>query len=104
MEEIFEIQKLIKNNQIDVIIQRHLNTLQDLFLSLSHGVLPICQPQRSRVTSNQRKLVEKIQSSSGSVAKRVIKENKDSITNLFMIIDDSLKLARNSYNKYGTIL
>ena len=104
MEEIFEIQRLIKNHQLDVVIQRHLKTLQNLFLSLSYGILPICQPQRSKVTDTQRKLVEKIQSSSGSAAKKLIKENKDSITNLFMIIDDSLKLARNSYNRYGTNL
>ena len=102
MEEIFEIQRLIKNHQLDIVVERHLPTLQNLFFSLSYGVLPICQPQRAKVTNNQRHLVEKIQSSSKHTAKRLIKENKDSITNLFTIIEDSIKLARNSYNRYGT--
>ena len=102
MEEIFEIQRLIKNHQLDIVVERHLPTLQNLFFSLSYGVLPICQPQRAKVTNNQRYLVEKIQSSSKHTAKRLIKENKDSITNLFTIIKDSIKLARNSYNRYGT--
>ena len=102
MEEIFEIQRLIKNHQLDVVVERHLPTLQNLFFSLSYGVLPICQPQRAKVSDKQKQLVEKIQSSSKHSAKRLIKENKDSITNLFTIIEDSIKLARNSYNRYGT--
>ena len=101
MEEIFEIQNLIENHQIDIVVQKHLKTIQNLLLSLSFGILPICQPQRDKVTEKQKNLVEKIQSTSGHTAKRLIKSNRDDITNLFSIIDDSLKLARNSYNKYG---
>ena len=102
MEEIFEIQNLIKNHQIDIVVRKHLKTLQNIFLSLSFGILPICQPQRERVTDKQRNLVEKIQTSSENTAKRLIKSNREDVTNLFAIINDSLKLARNSYNKYGT--
>ena len=101
MEEIFEIQKLVKNHQIDFVIEKHLKTLQNLFLSLSFGILPVCQAQRKKVTDKQRKLVERIQSSSGHYAKRIIKSNREDITNLFEIIDDSLKLARNSFNRFG---
>ena len=102
MEEIFEIQNLIENHQIDVVIERHLKTLQNIFLSLSFGILPICQPQRNKVTDKQRSLVKKIQTTSGNTAKSLIKSNREDVTNLFSIIHDSLKLARNSYNKYGT--
>ena len=102
MEEIFEIQRLVKNHQIDQVVQNHLPTLQNLFLSLSYGVLPICQPQRDRVTDSQRRLVERIQTSSRTSAKRLIKENRNDVVNLFTIIHDSLKLARNTYNRYGT--
>ena len=98
MEEIFEIQHLIENHQIDVVIQRHLKTLQNLFFSLSFGILPICQPQREKITDRQRKLVENIQSVSASRAKGLLKQNRQDL----IIIEDSLKLARNSYNKYGT--
>ena len=102
MQDIFEIQHLVKNHQIDLVVQRHLKTLQNLFFSLSFGILPICQPQREKITDKQRKFVEKIQSVSGSRAKGLIKEHRQDLTNLFAIIEDSLKLARNSYNKYGT--
>ena len=102
MEEIFEIQKLVRNHQLDLLIQRHLKTLQKLFLSLSYGVLPICQPQRDQVTDSQRQLVERIQSASRNTAKRIIKENRNEVVNLFTIINDSLKLARDSFNRFGT--
>ena len=93
---------MIKNHQIDVVVQRHLKTLQNIFLSLSFGILPICQPQREKITERQRKLVDNIQSVSSSRAKGLLKENRQDLVNLFVIIEDSLKLARNSYNKYGT--
>ena len=101
MEEIFEIQRLIKNHRIDLVVQNHLKTLQNLFLSLSYGVLPICQPQRDRVTDSQRRLVEQIQTSSRPTARRLMMEHRNDVVNLFTIINDSLKLARNSYNRYG---
>ena len=102
MEEIIKIQRLVESHQIDVVIRDHLKTLQDLFLSLSYGILPICQPQRKRVTDNQRDLVEKIQTATKPTAKRLLTANKDQVVNLFSIIKDSIKLARNSYNKYSS--
>ena len=101
MQEIFEILNLIKNHQYDQLVQRHLKTLQNLFLSLSFGILPICQPQRDKITDGQKNLVEKIQSMSPNRAKSLLKEHRNDITKLFTIIEDSLKLARNSFNKYG---
>lgn len=102
MEEIFEIQRLVKNHQIDIVVQEHLKTLQNLFLSLSFGILPICQPQREKVTDRQRNLVDKINSSSARTVKQLIKANRSDITKLFDIISESIKMARNSYNRYGT--
>lgn len=102
MEEIFKIQRLVKNHQLDEVVQNHLKTLQNLFLSLSHGVLPICQPQRDRVTDSQRRLVDQIQTSSKSTVKRLMNANRNDVVNLFTIIKESLKMARNSYNIYGT--
>ncbi len=100
MEEIFEIQKLVKSYQIDIVIQKHLTTLQNLFLSLSYGVLPISRPQREQVTDNQRDIVERIQTASSSVAKSILRENRAEIIKLFAIIKDSIKLARDSYNRF----
>ena len=102
MQEFFEIMHLVKNQRIDVVVQRHLKTLQNLLLSLAFGVLPICQPQREKITNKQRELVEKIQSASPNRAKGIMKEHRNELTNLFAIIEDLLNLARYSYNKYGT--
>jgi hypothetical protein len=101
MEEIFKIQRLVKNHQWDLLVQDHLPALQNLFLSLSYGIIPICQPQRDKITNDQRDLVEKIQSSSKPAAKRILLSKRDTVANLFSIIKDSIKLARNSYNRYA---
>ena len=103
IEEIFEIERLIKNHQLDVVAQNHLKTLQNLFLSLSYGILPICDVQRKMITPKQRTLIEKIQSSSSTAAKRHLKEGRSEIINLFTVINDSLKLIRNTFNRYGTL-
>ena len=58
IEEIFKIKKLVRNRDFDELIKNHLDTLQKLFLSLSYGVIPICQPQREVLTENQKKLIE----------------------------------------------
>ena len=101
MEEIFKIQKLINNHQIDVLIQNHLPTLQNLLLSLSFGILPICQPQRDQVTDEQRRVVEQLQTASPSNAKNILKNKRGDVINLFSIIKDSIKLARDTYNRYS---
>ena len=103
MEEIFEIQKLVKNHQLDTLVQNYLPTLQNLFLSLSYGIIPICQPQREKITDNQRSVVEQLQSASKQTAKQLLRDKKNEITNLFTIIKDSIKLARNAYNQYGSV-
>ena len=103
IEEIFEIERLVKNHQLDVVAEKHLKTLQNLFLSLSYGILPICDMQRKMVTSKQRELVEKIQTSSAPAARRYLKEGRNEVINLFTVINDSLKLMRNTFNRYGTL-
>ena len=72
-----------------------------MFLSLSYGILPICQPQRDTITDSQRELVGKIQNSSLNITKKLLKDNREEVANLFSIIEDSLNLARNSFNRYG---
>ena len=100
--EILEIQRLIKNRQIDEVLRAHFTIFQKVLLGLSFGVLPLCQPQRSRVTNEQRILVEQLQSASKPSAKRILKEKEAIIVNLFEIVKDSIKLARNVHNKYGS--
>ena len=101
MEEIFEIKNLVESYKVNELTDKHYKTLQNMFLSLSYGVLPICQPQRDTITDSQRELVGKIQNSSFNTVKNILNENRKEIANLFTIIEDSLKLARNSFNRYG---
>ena len=101
IEEIFQIQRLIQNYQFEKLVRDHLPTLQNLLLSLSYGILPICQPQRDRVTDNQRKIVENLQTASRNNAKNILRNNQYDVVNLFTIIKDSIKLARDAYNRYG---
>ena len=57
--------------------------------------------KRDTITDSQRELVGKIQNSSFNAVKGILNENRKEIANLFTIIEDSLKLARNSFNRYG---
>lgn len=101
IEEIFEIQHLIKNHQLNELTQNHLKTIQNLLLSLSYGIIPICDSQRQAISQSQRQLVDKIQRSSASTAKKLMKEGRKDFVNLFTIINGSLKLVRDSFNQYS---
>ena len=100
IEEIFKIKKLVRNRDFDELIKNHLDTLQKLFLSLSYGVIPICQPQREVLTENQKKLIEKIETSAPSKAKQLIMQNRSEIVTIFDIIDQSLELAAVAYDRF----
>ena len=101
MEEILKIQHLVSEHQLDSVIQNYLPSLQNLFLGLSYGIIPLCQPQRERVTDDQRRVVEKIQTASARTAKKIARENRAEIINLFSIVKYSIKLARDSFNQYA---
>ena len=98
IEDIMTVRDLIRNHRFSELNTTQLKTLQDLFVSMSHGIIPICQPQRLSMTSKQKDLAEKIQFSSQATVRRLLNENKGDIIALFTIIDDSLKLVRDSYN------
>ena len=72
-----------------------------MFLNLNYGVLPICQSEKNTITESQRKIVEKIKGIDKTTAKKLVLENREEIANLFTILEDSLVLARNSFNRYG---
>ena len=100
IEEIFKIKKLVRNREFEELIEKHLDTLQKLFLSLSYGVIPICQPQRDIISDSQKKLIAKIETSTPSKAKSLIMQNRSDIVNIFEIIDQSLELATTSYDRF----
>ena len=100
IEEIFKIKKLIHNREFDELVSSHLDTLQKMFLSLSYGVIPICQPQRDIMTESQKKLIQKIETASPSKAKNLIMRNRSDIINIFDVIDQSLELATVTYDRF----
>ena len=100
IEEIFKIKKLIRNREFDELVSSHLDTLQKNFLSLSYGVIPICQPQRDIMTESQKKLIQKIETASPSKAKNLIMRNRSDIINIFDVIDQSLELATVTYDRF----
>ena len=100
IEEIFKIKKLVRNREFEELIKNHLDTLQKLFLSLSYGVIPICQPQRDVMSDSQKNLIKKIETSTPSKAKTIIMQNRSDIVNIFDIIDQSLELATVAYDRF----
>ena len=102
IEEIFKIRNLIHTQQIGELLNNHMKTLQNIMLGLTVGVIPICNPQRTSITDEQRALVEYIQNAPASAAKRKIQHNRARFSNLWSIVDDSLKLVCETYNRYGS--
>ena len=97
IEELLKIKRLLKQHKIEEILEKHLDTLQKLFLSLTYGVIPICKPQRDVISNFQRNLVEKVENASPAEAKELIMKNIMEIINLFSIIEQSIQLATDSY-------
>lgn len=102
IEEISMVQKLLETGQYKEVIDKHLRTIQNLFLGLSMNVIPICNPIRTAITDKHRKLIEKVQEATSSSARKELKENTQTFVNLFTIISDSLDLLRRTYSKYGS--
>ena len=71
-------------------------------MALSYGVIPVTRPQREEISGVQKKLVEDIHIDIADVedVENIIKENVKEIVNLFAIIEDSLKLIRQSFDKF----
>ena len=103
IEEIFKIRNLIKTQRIDELLQRHLPTLQKIMSGLVYGVIPICNPQRTIISNKQRKLINDINDVAPSAAKQKIQSNRREFSKLWSIIDDSLQLVCDTYNRYGSL-
>ena len=102
IEEIHRIRELINTQRIDDLLTNHIDTLQNIMLGLSVGVIPVCNPQRSVISEEQQKLIQDIQDVSPATAKRQIRNNRGDFTKLWSIVDDSLQLICQTYNRYGS--
>jgi len=99
IEEIMVIRDLVRNHRFKDLNTKQLTTLQNLFVSMSHGIIPICQPQRWNMSTKQKDLANKLQVASHATVRKLLNDNKGDIIGLFHIIDNSLKLVRDSYNR-----
>ena len=101
MSQVYEIQRLMEEGQINEILKKHFITFKNVLQGLTYGIIPLCQSQRDQVTDSQRNLVQKLQFSTKQTAAKLLKGRHSEIIKLFLIVKDSIKLIRISYNKYG---
>ena len=95
-----EIQDLLDRNMIKAISRKHLKVLQMIFLGITCGIIPLCQPQKDNISNAQRNLVYDLPNTSATGAKCLIKQNTSDLISLFFIISDSLKFIREVYYKF----
>ena len=101
MSQVYEIERLMEEGQINEILKKHFTTFKNVLQSLTYGIIPLCQSQRDQVTNSQRNLVQKLQFSTKQTAAKLLKGRHSEIIKLFLIVKDSIKLIRISYNKYS---
>ena len=100
IRDIHEIQDLVDRNMIKTISRKHLKVLQMIFLGITCGIIPLCQPQKDNITNAQRNLVYDVQCASAIKAKYLLKQRSSDLFGLFKIINSSLNLVRDMYLKF----
>ena len=102
MKKIQEIQRLMGKGDLNKVLTKYFTTFKNILLGLTHGVIPLCQSQRDQVTNSQRKLVQKLQFSTKQAAMKTLSGKHSEIIKLFKIVNNSIHLVHNSYNKYDS--
>ena len=104
IQEISQLRNLFRRNKWDEIIKpKNIAVILRLIVGVDNDAIPICNPQTSNITSEQRELIHTLKTSSLSDALNIIRNNQSSIEPLFKILDQSLRMMVNLYNKYGSI-
>ena len=104
IQEISHLRNLFRRNRWDKIIKpNNIAVILCLITGVDNDAVPICNPQTSNITSQQRHLIHTLKSSSPSDALNIIRNNQSSIESLFKILDQSLRMMVNLFNKYGSI-
>ena len=104
IQEISHLRNLFRRNKWDEIIKpKNIAVILRLIVGIDNDAIPICNPQTSNLTSQQRYLIHTLKSSSPSDALNIIRNNQSSIESLFKILDQSLRMMVNLFNKYGSI-
>ena len=104
IQEISQLRNLFRRNKWDEIIKpKNIAVILRLIVGVDNDAIPICNPQTSNITSEQRELIHTLKTSSPSDALNIIRSNRSSIESLFKILDQSLRMMVNLFNKYGSI-
>ena len=104
IQEISQLRNLFRRNKWDKIIKpKNIAIILRLIVGVDNDAIPICNPQTSNITSEQRELIHTLKTSSPSDALNIIRSNRRSIESLFKILDQSLRMMVNLFNKYGSI-
>ena len=104
IQEISHLRNLFRRNKWDEIIKpKNIAVILCLIVGIDNDAIPICNPQTSNLTSQQRYLIHTLKSSSPSDALNIIRNNQSSMESLFKILDQSLRMMVNLFNKYGSI-
>ena len=104
IQEISHLRNLFRRNKWDEIIKpNNIAVILRLITSVDNDAVPICNPQTSNITSQQRHFIHTLKSSSPNNALNIIQNNQSSIESLFKILDQSLRMMVNLFNKYGSI-
>ena len=104
IKEISHLRNLFRRNKWDEIIKpKNIAVILRLIVGIDNDAIPICNPQTSNLTSQQRYLIHTLKSLSPNDALNIIRNNQSSIESLFKILDQSLRMMVNLFNKYGSI-
>ena len=96
---------MFRRNKWDEIIKpKNIAVILRLIVGVDNDAIPICNPQTSNITSEQQELIHTLKTSSPSDALNIIRNNQNSIESLFKILDQSLRMMENLFNKYGSIV
>ena len=92
-----------KNKWDEIIKPKNIAVILCLIVGVDNDAIPICNPQTSNIESKQRELIHTLKTSSPSDALNIIRNNQSSMESLFKILDQSLRMLVNLFNKYGPI-
>ena len=101
--EINKLRKLFKEKKYDELLKdESVKVIQKIFTGLVNGVIPVCNPQRTVMSKEERDMVDKIEESSTKDAKRLLRKNKEMVGQLFNTIDSSIKMVVDLYYQFGS--
>ena len=82
--------------------EKNVKIIQKIFIGLNNGVIPICNPQSTVITEEQRDIIESMEDASTKKAKKLLVDNMELIVELFDIVDSSIKMIVDLYYRFGS--